>query len=139
MIQATILVPAHPPRLVSGPAIHLLEPISFWGGVSPVTGAVTDARSNKHGRCIANAVLLIRQLRGSSSASSILLELIYKKLAPCAVILDCPDAILALGALVATEMELVTPPILQLPSSEQHRALDVGEITIDETGKLLWK
>ncbi|MBS0580659.1 MAG: DUF126 domain-containing protein [Proteobacteria bacterium] len=114
-----MLVAAHPLRRVRGSVLHLLEPISFWGGVSPATGRLTDTRSREHGNSITNTILLIRNLRGSSSASSVLLELIYRGLAPAALVLDSPDAILALGALVATELGLASPPILRLPSREQ--------------------
>lgn len=118
------------------PAVVLTEPISFWGGVSPVSGTLTDPRSRNHNRAIAGAALFISELRGSSSGSSVLLELIYRALAPSAIVLDSPDAILALGAIVGREMGWVSPPILRLPANEQRRISDGALVSITKDGHL---
>ncbi|MGH8200865.1 MAG: aconitase X swivel domain-containing protein [Steroidobacteraceae bacterium] len=118
------------------PAMLLAEPISFWGGVSPISGALIDPRSRHHNRVIAGAALFISELRGSSSASSVLLELIHRRLAPAAIILDCADAILALGAIVGREMGWKSPPILRLPVAEQRLLSDGAPIAITRHGHL---
>lgn len=107
------------------PALVLVEPISFWGGISPVSGKLTDPRSRNHDRAVSGAALFISDLRGSSSGSSVLLELIYRDLAPAAIILDSPDAILALGVIVGREMGWKSPPIFRLPRAE-HRLISNG-------------
>lgn len=118
-MKTCALIAAHPRRSLSGDALHLLEPISFWGGISPIDGTVSDPAS-PHFRCsITDKVLFIRALRGSSSGSSVLLELIYRRIAPAAIVLDIPDAILALGAVVAREMGWATPALLRLASADQ--------------------
>jgi uncharacterized protein len=137
-VKAQVLVPAYPCRAVTGPAMHIVQAISFWGGVSPATGLLIDTRSQGHGKSIANTVLFVRHLRGSSSASSVLLELIYKRLAPAALVLHSPDAILALGALVAREIDLVSPPILRLEANEQDRIPIGAQISIEEDGTLAY-
>lgn len=63
--------------------------------------------------------MIIRELRGSSSGSSVLLELIYRRMAPAAIILSAPDAILALGILVAIEMGWAAPGLFKLPEVQQ--------------------
>jgi predicted aconitase with swiveling domain len=113
------LVAPSPARTVTGRALHLDEPISFWGGVSPTDGTLSDPRSQYHGQCIAGRVMLIQELRGSSSASSVLLELIYRRIAPSAIVLTGTDAILALGVLVAVEMHWPSPGLFQLALPEQ--------------------
>ncbi|HEY6514894.1 MAG TPA: DUF126 domain-containing protein [Steroidobacteraceae bacterium] len=118
------------------PAIRLVEPISFWGGVSPVSGALTDPRSRNHNRVIAGAALFISELRGSSSGSSVLLELIHRGRAPAVIILDSADAILALGAIVGREMGWKSPPILRLPVVEQQLISDGALISITRHGHL---
>lgn len=118
------------------PAMLLTEPISFWGGVSPVNGALTDPRSRNHNRVIARSALFISELRGSSSGSSVLLELIHRGLAPAAIILDSADAILALGAIVGREMGWKTPPILRLPVAEQRLLSDGALVSITTHGQL---
>jgi predicted aconitase with swiveling domain len=132
--QLEVLVAASPARSVQGRALHLVEPISFWGGVSPTNALITDPRQPHHGQSIADRVVIIRELRGSSSGSSVLLELIYKRIAPCAIVCAAPDAILALGILVASEMHWPAPGIFELPVLQQ---LDIPEdsfLTIDSRG-----
>ena len=120
----------------SVPALMLTEPISFWGGISPMDGTLTDPRSRNHNRCIRGAALFISELRGSSSGSSVLLELIYRGVAPAALILDSPDAILALGTIVGREMSWKTPPILRLPAAEQRLIADRSVVSITKDGEL---
>ena len=120
----------------SVPALRLTEPISFWGGISALTGALTDPRSANHNRLIGGTALLISELRGSSSGSSVLLELIFRSLAPAAIILDSPDAILALGAIVGREMGWKSPPILGLPAAGQELIADRSLVSIRKDGEL---
>ena len=136
-MKLEVIVPGRPAQDVErAPALVLTEPISFWGGVSPVSGVLTDPRSRNHNRSISGVALFIRELRGSSSGSSVLLELIYRGLAPAAIILDSPDAILALGAIVGCEMGWKSPSILRLPASEQARICDGARVSITRNGHL---
>ena len=118
------------------PVLKLIEPISFWGGISPSSGTLTDPRSRNHGRPIRGTALLVSELRGSSSGSSVLLELIFRGLSPAAIILDSPDAILALGAIVGREMGWKSPPILRLPVAGQELIADGTFVSITRDGKL---
>jgi uncharacterized protein len=118
------------------PALVLNEPISFWGGISPIDGLLTDPRSRHRNRSVSGAALFIRELRGSSSGSSVLLELIYRGLAPGAIILDSPDAILALGVIVGREMGWKSPPILRLPAAEQKLITNGAPVSITRDGCL---
>src|SRR4051812_17328649 len=85
--------------LIEGPAasgrgLALTAPISFWGGVDPKTGIIADVRHPQHGVPIAGTVLMLPGTIGSSSASAVLLELIHRNIAPSAIIMHEPDAIL---------------------------------------------
>ncbi|HUD92478.1 aconitase X swivel domain-containing protein [Sphingobium sp.] len=137
-MSATLLIPASPLRSVSGPALHLEEPISFWGGVSPEDGRLLEPRNAAHGESVSGRVLLIRELRGSSSASSVLLELIHRGAAPAAIILHEADAILALGILVAQEMAWHTPPMIQMPADAQRRVPKDVVISVAPDGRIAW-
>ena len=100
--------------LLSGPsivaeALVLTAPISFWGGVDPKTSMIADVRHPQHGLLIKGRVLFIPGTIGSSSASAILLELVHRGIAPAALVLHEPDAILLLGLIVAREMGWPTP------------------------------
>ncbi len=95
--------------LIPGPSasakpLTLTAPISFWGGVDPKTSVIADVRHPQHGIAIAGTILTLPGTIGSSSASAVLLELIHRGIAPAAIILHEPDAILLLGVLVAREM-----------------------------------
>lgn len=126
--------------LLAGPAVRakglaLTAPISFWGGVDPKTGTIADPRHPEHGATISGRVLLIPATVGSSSASAILLELVHANLAPAAIVLHEPDAILLLGLVVAKEMGLLTPIAVRLDRhhfSQFHNR----EVTIRDTGFL---
>ncbi len=133
-MQMEVLIAASPPQAVIGRVLRLTEPISFWGGVSPVDACLTDPRSRHYGECVANRVLMIGDLRGSSSGSSILLELVYRRLAPGAIVLAVPDAILALGVLVARELGWPSPGIFRLGIDEQNSIPDGAGMSIDGGG-----
>lgn len=99
-------------------ALVLTAPISFWGGVNPKTGLIADVRHPQHGVSISGKVLCLPGTIGSSSAAAVLLELVSAGLAPAALILHEPDAILLLGLIVAQEMGHSTPMALRLDRGE---------------------
>ncbi len=112
------------PVLVAGTGgraagMALDAPISFWGGVDPSTSRIVDVRHPQHGQMIAGTVLLLPGTIGSSSASAVLLELIHRNIAPAALVLHEPDAILLLGILVAREMGWPHPPAFKLAREHQ--------------------
>jgi len=102
-----------------GPLLRLVEPISFWGGVDPATARLTDPRHPQHGVSIAGTVLALAATRGSSSSSAIMLELLARGIAPAALLLGEPDAILALGIVVGREMGYPPIPVLAVSAAEQ--------------------
>ena len=105
--------------LVDGAAeaevLKLGAPICFWGGVDPATGMIADPKHPDHGLIVTGKVLAIPQIVGSSSSSQLLLELMYKRKHPAAIILGEPDAILGIASLVGREMAFGMIPILQMP------------------------
>jgi uncharacterized protein len=101
----------------SGPGLVLTSPISFWGGIDPMTGRVVNVHHPEHGANIAGTVLFLPGTIGSSSASAVLLELVHNGHAPAALVLHEPDAILLLGLIVAREMNWETPVALRMDRS----------------------
>ena len=99
--SCAVLVPG--PETI-GEALVLGKAISFWGGIDPASGAISDPRHPQHGTSIAGRVLFLPATIGSSSASAVLLELVRNRLAPAAIVMHEPDAILLLGLIVAHEM-----------------------------------
>lgn len=124
--------------LLSGPAtmasaLALTAPISFWGGVDPKTGVISEIRHPQSGQSIAGRVLLVPATVGSSSAAAILLELVHAGLAPAAVVMHEPDAILLLGLIVAKEMGWKTPIALRLDRAA-FASLDRQQLEISQDG-----
>jgi uncharacterized protein len=118
------------PGTASGPVLRLDRPLSFWGGVDPVTGALLDPPH----AAIAGTVLMLPETIGSSSSSAVLLELLRNGKAPAALVLGRLDAILGLGILVAAEMGWPTIPLLILPAKEQCRFAQGQVVEIAEDG-----
>ncbi len=97
---------------VRGELLKLRAPICFWGGVDPATGLISDPKHPDHELFVAGKILAVPRIVGSSSSSQILLELLYKKNAPLALILGEADAIIGMAVLVGREMGFGTIPIL---------------------------
>jgi uncharacterized protein len=96
----------------SGPVLALREPLSFWGGVDAATGIVVEPRHPDVGRSVAGQVLAMPAVRGSSSSSSILAELLRLGLGPAAIVLGEADEILVVGALAAAELYGAACPVV---------------------------
>ena len=92
----------------------LRKPLSFWGGVDPLTGGIADPRHPRHGEGIRGRILVMERVIGSSSSSAIMLELLRNDVAPAAIVVAEPDAILVLGILVAGELGYATIPLLRV-------------------------
>ena len=111
----------------SGPLLRLTRPISFWGGVDPVRGTIADPRHPEHGRSISGTVLWVPAAVGSSSSSAIMLELIREGTAPAAVLMGRADAILALGAVVASELGYTPIPVVEV-DADALAGLESGDV-----------
>ena len=112
--QATCLVEGNG----SGQALILDEPLSLWGGLNPQTGEIIDRRHPQSGEIVTGRVLILPAGRGSSSASSILLEAVRAETAPTAIITAEADSILALGAVVAQEIYGRSLPVVVLAGED---------------------
>lgn len=119
-----------------GPVLRLARPLSFWGGVDPATGRITDPESDGVGRSLAGVVLMLPATRGSSSSSAVMLELVARGRAPAAVILGRIDAILGLGLVVAAELGHLPPPLLRLDARAQADFADGQTIAVGRDGSL---
>ena len=131
-IQARPLVPGR----ASGPVLALGEPLSFWGGVDPASGLIVEPRHPDRGRSLAGHVLAMPAVRGSSSSSSILAELLRVGLGPAAILLGEPDEILVVGALAAAELYAANCPVLLLDPDAYAIAAGIATIDVSEDGTL---
>jgi len=131
-LQAKVLIDG----TASGPILVLTEPLSLWGGLDPRTGKVIDQRHPNLGEVVTGKVLVLPAGRGSSSASSILLEAVRKGKAPAAIITAETDGILALGAAVARELYEFTLPVLTLSESDYAQLVTGQMVRIEENGRI---
>ncbi len=120
----------------SGPLLRLAAPISFWGGVDPSTGSVCDPRHPDHGRSLSGSVAWIESTIGSSSSSSVLLELLRLGLGPAALLLGRADPILSLGAVVAVELGYPGIPVVELPAGVPAEVADGTLVEVRADGAL---
>jgi predicted aconitase with swiveling domain len=116
MAEADV-VRALTPGVARGPALVLDEPLSFWGGLDPVTGTLIDSHHPQVGQMLAGVVLSMPSGRGSSSSSYVFAEAIRAGTAPAAVVLGEADAIVALGAIVAAELYGIEVPVVVAPGA----------------------
>jgi predicted aconitase with swiveling domain len=118
-----------------GQALVLATPISFWGGIDPGSGIISDPRHPQAGETVAGRILFLPGTIGSSSASSVLLELVRIARAPSALIVHQPDAILLMGLVVAREMGW-QPPLAARLDRRHFAAFRNRLVEISETGRL---
>lgn len=117
-----------------GPLLMLDGGISFWGGVDPHSGRLTDPRHPKVGTSIGGTILAIPHAVGSSSSSAIMLELLRGGRAPAAVIMGRADAILTLGVVVASELGYGAIPVVEIGTEGWARLPDTGVAAVDADG-----
>jgi predicted aconitase with swiveling domain len=115
MPEGRTLVPGE----AHGPALVLTEPLSFWGGLDPATGAIIDVHHPQRGVVVTGTVLFMPGGRGSSSSSSVLAEAIRAGAAPAAIVLAETDPIIALGSVVSRELYGTSIPIVVLATDDE--------------------
>jgi predicted aconitase with swiveling domain len=102
--------------LIDGEAVGelfvLQRPLSFWGGVDPETGLITDRAHPQHGRSLTGRVVAMPHGRGSSSSSAVLAETLRRGAGPAAIVLGEPDQIVVTGVLVARMLYGVECPVV---------------------------
>ena len=130
--QADVLVGGR----TTGTVLRLDAPLSFWGGIDPATSEVVLAGHPQCGEVTAGQILVVPRPIGSSSSASVILELLHRGLAPCALILGVPDAILPVGILVARQMGWKVIPALAMadPPFRTGDGLRIHEDGAIETG-----
>jgi len=109
-MKGRVLVPGS----AQGQLLRLDQPVSFWGGVDPANGRITATGHPQQGQCVNGRILALERCVGSSSGSSILLELLAGGHAPAAILLAEADQILVLGAVVGRELGFPSLPVLQV-------------------------
>ena len=116
--------------MITGRALLLTEPLSFWGGMDPASGELIDAHHPQRGANLAGRIVVMPAARGSSSSASVLAEAVRAGTAPAAILVGDSDLILAIGAAVAEELYGQSVPVVVLSSEELAAIPDGEEIVI---------
>ncbi|HEX2988746.1 MAG TPA: DUF126 domain-containing protein, partial [Chloroflexota bacterium] len=90
----------YPGGRAAGEAVVSHEPISFIGGVDPLTGIVTERGHEIEGSNIAGKVLVYPTGKGSTGASYRLYEMVYRKTAPVALVQGERDPVTTVGCIM---------------------------------------
>ncbi|MEM0475203.1 MAG: DUF126 domain-containing protein [Candidatus Norongarragalinales archaeon] len=85
------------------------KPLSFYGGVDPNTGVVTDNESDIKGQSISGKILVFPNGKGSTVGSYTLYRLKKNGKAPAAIINGECETICAVGGIIS-EIPLVDKP-----------------------------
>jgi len=114
------------PGTCEGEVIATSQPISFWGGVNPLTGCINDPRHELFDQCISGKVLVFPFGKGSSTTSLIILELARVNKAPAAIINMRSEPILATGPIVSKHFYGKEIPVVTL-EEEAFKMLKTGQ------------
>ena len=96
-----------------GSLLRLAAPLSFWGGVDRNTATISNPKHPDYQTSLNDKIVAIPMIIGSSSSSQILLDLMYKGIAPKAILLGEVDAIILMAAVVGREMGFGDMTIVQ--------------------------
>ena len=118
----------------NGEVLKLDDPLSFWGGVDPQTGEITDLRHPQGGMSVKGKVLMMPFGRGSSSGSSVIAEGIRSGSGPAGIIMMEADEIIALGAIAADEIYGKAMPLIVVEKTEYETYSTGDQIAISDNG-----
>lgn len=102
------------PGKAEGRALVTSQSISFFGGVDPLTGRITDRRHELFGRSIAGTIAVFPFGKGSCAGSLIMLELVRIGKAPAAIINIKTEPILATAPIISKYFYGKVIPIVSL-------------------------
>ena len=111
---------------IDGTALVLAEPLSFWGGLDPLTGEIVEANHPQRGEVVTGRVLVMPSGRGSSSSATVLAESIRLGTGPGGIVLGDADEIVTIGALVAESLYGVTTAVF-LASRDGYATIRQGD------------
>jgi uncharacterized protein len=115
----------------SGAPLKLDEPLSFWGGLDPTTGLIIDRWHPQRNVSVAGRVLMMPAGRGSSSGSASLAEAIRLGVGPAAILLLERDAIVAVGAMVASELYGCECPVALAGANDWERLAAAHRLIVE--------
>ncbi|HEX2547942.1 MAG TPA: DUF126 domain-containing protein [Ramlibacter sp.] len=109
-----------------GPALVTNERISFFGGVDPATGKVTERGHPLEGVSLAGRILVYPGGKGSTGATYTLYDMVARRTAPLAIISPEADNVTVVGAVLGkiTSVDRIQPEFFQAVQSGQWIEID---------------
>lgn len=77
------------------------QPISFFGGVDPLTGVIVEKNHPLEGVSLCRRILAVPSSKGSTVGSYVIYSLAKRGVAPSGVILGQKDSIISAGAILS--------------------------------------
>jgi len=87
--------------LAEGEALMTNQGISFWGGVDPESGTVTEVGHELYGKKLTGKILVLPALKGSAGGMWIIIRLARNQVGPKAIIVPKADTILVGSVIMA--------------------------------------
>ncbi len=84
-----------------GEALVSVDPVSFYGGVDPETGVVTERDHAVEGECVTGRVFVFPTGKGSTVGSYVIYRMKKLGTAPAAIVNLETEAILATGCVIS--------------------------------------
>jgi predicted aconitase with swiveling domain len=84
-----------------GEALVSSDPVSFFGGVDPETGVVTEPGHAVEGECVTGRVFVFPTGKGSTVGSYVIYRMAKLGTAPAAIVNRETEAILATGCVIS--------------------------------------
>jgi predicted aconitase with swiveling domain len=107
--------------MAEGEALVTSMGISFYGGVDPETGKITEAGHELEGQSVAGKVLVFPTGKGSTVGSYTLYRLKLAGLAPAAIVNAECETITAVGCIIAEIPCVDQAPIKEIRTGDQVR------------------
>ncbi len=98
------------------------DPVSFYGGIDPVTGVVTEPGHAVEGECVTGKVFVFPTGKGSTVGSYVIYRMAKLGTAPAAIINLETEAILATGCVISDV------PLVDRISEEAFVGLESGMV-----------
>ena len=107
-----------------GQALVTSQPISFYGGVDPNTGVVTEKGHELQGQSVKGKILVFPQGKGSTVGSYTLYRMKKNGIAPAGMINKESETIIAVGAIISEIPTVDKVDISKLQTGKKLRIED---------------
>ncbi len=126
VVDVTCLLPGD----AEGIALKLTEPLNAWGGLDPASGTIVHHSHPQRGLSVAGRVLVMPESRGSGTNAQIFAQAWASGHGPVAVMLESPDYVLCVGAVVSNELYDAGCPVVTADANDYDRIASGDSITL---------